>query len=125
MPSQTTQKKSQTRGTKQPKHVERTLEREAPAKQSRTGGGSSRKTSEESERGVHQYRTAKVVELVCSSTKGFEDAIKNGVADASRTLHDIHGCEVKNLNVTVKDGKIAAYKVDLKLAFAVEGTPRP
>lgn len=73
--------------------------------------------------GVHSHRTAKVVEVVASSTKSFEDAIKHAVEDASKTTRGITGCHVQNQSVKCKDGNVIEYRVDLKLAFGVEGTP--
>lgn len=69
---------------------------------------------------VHETTTAKVVELIGTSTTGFEDAIKNCVKDASTTTRGIRGCEVQNMNVKVENGKIVEYRVDLKAAFGVE-----
>jgi len=72
---------------------------------------------------LHAHRTAKVVELVASSTKSFEDAIEHAVQDAARTTRGINGCHVENLSVRCKDGKITEYRVDLKLAFGIESAP--
>ena len=62
---------------------------------------------------------AKVIELVGTSDKGWEDAAANAVKAASRTLHDITGVEVVNMTARVKDGKIVQYKTTVKIAFAV------
>lgn len=62
----------------------------------------------------------KVVELVGDSKVGWEDAIQNAVAEASKTVHGITGVEVLNMTANVKDGKILEYKADLQLAFEVE-----
>lgn len=69
---------------------------------------------------VHANRTAKVVELVASSTKSFEDAIQNAVTDASKTTRGITGCEVENFNVKCNDGEVTEYRVNLKVAFGIE-----
>ncbi len=73
---------------------------------------------------IHAHRTAKVVELVASSTKSFEDAVKHAVEDASRTTRGISGVEVLSWSVRCKEGKVSEYRVDLKLAFGVESSPR-
>lgn len=73
---------------------------------------------------VHAHRTAKVVELVCSSTRSFEDAIQKGLQDANASTRGITGAHVLNQSVKVKDGKIVEYKVDLKVAFGIERTPQ-
>lgn len=74
---------------------------------------------------LHEHRTAKVIELVGSSTRSFEDAIKNALADASETTRGISGAHVLNMSVKCDDGHVLEYKVDLKVAFGVERTPAP
>ena len=74
---------------------------------------------------VHAHRTAKVVELVASSTKSFEDAIQHALDDAHASTRGISGAHVQNMSVKCNDGKIIEYKVDLKVAFGVERTPKP
>lgn len=72
---------------------------------------------------VHAHRTAKVIELVASSTKSFEDAIAHAVEDANSTTRGITGCHVENMSVKCLDGRISEYRVDLKVAFGIERTP--
>ena len=74
---------------------------------------------------MHAHRTAKVVEIIGSSTKGFEDAIQHALDDASSTVHGISGAHVENFSVKCENGRITEYKVDLKIAFGIERTPRP
>jgi hypothetical protein len=74
---------------------------------------------------VHEHRTAKIIELVSSSTKSFEDAIRNGVADAQATTRGITGADVRNMSVRCDNGKIVAYQVNLNIAFGVERTTKP
>lgn len=81
--------------------------------------------TQQTEGGVHAHRTAKVVELVASSTKSFEDAIQHAVEDASKTTRGITGCHIQNQSVKCENGKILEYRVDLKLAFGIERTPSP
>jgi len=73
---------------------------------------------------VHAHRTAKVVEIVASSTKSFEDAIEKGLEDASKTTRGITGCHVENMSVKCDEGRIVEYRVDLKVAFGIERTPK-
>lgn len=70
----------------------------------------------------HEHRTAKVVELVGSSTRSFEDAVKNAIQDASATTRGITGAHVENWSVKCRNGAIVEYKVDLKVAFGIERT---
>ncbi len=72
---------------------------------------------------VHAHRTAKVVELVASSTKSFEDAIQHAIEDASHSTRGINGAQVNNLTVKCKQGKVVEYRADIKIAFGVESTP--
>jgi len=74
---------------------------------------------------MHAHRTAKVVELVSSSSRSFEDAIRNAVRDASETTRGITGAHVQNLSVRVQDGRIVEYKVNLNVAFGIERTRHP
>jgi dodecin len=84
-------------------------------------GSRSRRTA--SEAGGHAHRTAKVVELVGSSRKGFEDAIQSALEDARQTTRGIHGCEVLRWSIKCDDGEPLEYKVDLKVVFGIERTP--
>lgn len=74
---------------------------------------------------VHAHRTAKVVELLGSSTKSFDDAIRHSIQDATQTTREITGAHVDGFSVRVRDGKIVEYKVALKVAFGIERTPEP
>jgi flavin-binding protein dodecin len=62
----------------------------------------------------------KVIELIASSEKGLEDAIKNAVEEASRTIHNIDSVFVKDIKVHVKDGKISTYGIICKVSFRVD-----
>lgn len=62
---------------------------------------------------------AKITEISSSSTVSFEDAIKEGIKRASKTLHNITGAWVSEQKVDLKDGKITAYRVNLKLTFVL------
>jgi len=75
--------------------------------------------------GSHEHRTAKIVELMGSSTKSFEDAIRHSILDAAESTRGITGAHVENLSVKCEDGEIIEYKVNLKVAFGVERTRKP
>lgn len=60
---------------------------------------------------------AKVTEITSTSTKSFEDAIETGIARADKTLRNVEGAWVKTMKVEVKGGKVAAYRVGLKVTF--------
>jgi hypothetical protein len=63
---------------------------------------------------------AKVVELTASSTRSFEDAVKNGLSRATRTLHGVTGAWVQDMKVDVKDGKVTAWRVNMKVTFILD-----
>jgi dodecin len=60
---------------------------------------------------------ARVTEIISSSKKSFEDAIKKGIDRATKTLKNVEGAWVKEQKVIVKNGKISEYRVDLKVTF--------
>lgn len=62
----------------------------------------------------------KVVELVGESSRSWEDAVSNAVADASRTIDGITGVEVYNMTANIDNGKIVEYKANVKVAFGVK-----
>lgn len=63
----------------------------------------------------------KVIELVGTSPNSWEEATENAIEKAAETLRHITGADVVGQNVMVKDGDIVEYRVDLKVAFVVEG----
>jgi len=65
---------------------------------------------------------AKIVEIVGSSNKGWEDAAQNAVNEAVKTIREIHGIEVKDMTATIDQstGKITQYRIAVKLSFGVE-----
>ena len=60
---------------------------------------------------------ARVMEIISSSKKSFEDAIEKGISRAAKTLKNVEGAWVKEQKVIVKNGKISEYRVDLKVTF--------
>jgi len=64
---------------------------------------------------------AKVIELTSSSNKSFEDAIEQGIKRASKTLDNVEGAWIQEQKVVVKKGKIAEYRVNMKVTFVLNG----
>ncbi|MCB0716402.1 MAG: dodecin family protein [Chitinophagaceae bacterium] len=62
----------------------------------------------------------KVIEVIASSDKGFDEAVQQAVADASKTVKNIDSVWVKDMKGHVKDGKIFSYGVICKISFRVE-----
>ena len=63
---------------------------------------------------------ARVTELSAISEQGFEDAIGQAVARATKTLRGVEGCWVKDMNVMIEDGSITSYKVNVEITFQLE-----
>ena len=63
----------------------------------------------------------KVIELVGTSTDGWEQAVAGAVALASQSLRDLRVAEVSELDVTIDNGKVSAYRAKVKLSFKYEG----
>jgi flavin-binding protein dodecin len=63
---------------------------------------------------------ARVTELSAISEQGFEDAIQQAVARATKTLRGVEGCWVKDMNVMIEDGNIVGYKVNVEITFQLE-----
>jgi dodecin len=59
----------------------------------------------------------KVVEVIGTSTESWEDAGKNAVKTASRTLRDLRIAEVVKMDLKVEGGKVKAYRTRLMLSF--------
>jgi len=62
----------------------------------------------------------KIVDLVGSSKISWEDAAKNAVERASKTLRDLRIAEVKTLDMKIENGKVTAYRTRVKLSFKYE-----
>lgn len=63
---------------------------------------------------------ARVTELSATSETGFEDAITQAIARATRTLRGVEGAWVKDQNVLITDGNITGYKVNVEITFQLE-----
>ncbi|MEM1263593.1 MAG: dodecin family protein [Pseudomonadota bacterium] len=62
---------------------------------------------------------ARVTEIIASSTKSFEDAVRVGVKRASETLDNVQGAWVQDQKVVCEDGKVIEYRVNLKVTFVL------
>ena len=58
-----------------------------------------------------------IIEIVGTSPKSWEDAAKNALATASKTLEDLRIAEVVKQDVTVENGKITTFRVRLNISF--------
>ena len=62
----------------------------------------------------------KVVEILGDSPNSWEDATAKAIKKASKSINDIRSAFVQSQSVTVKDGKVNAYRVNLKITFLVK-----
>jgi len=62
----------------------------------------------------------KIIEILGVSEESFDDAIKQGIERASKTVKNITGVDIIGKTGDVKDGKITQYRVNMKLCFVVE-----
>lgn len=63
----------------------------------------------------------KVIEVIASSEKSFDDAVEQAVKESSKTVRNIDSVWVKDMKVHVKDGKIKSYGVICKVSFRLDG----
>lgn len=62
---------------------------------------------------------AKTSEITASSSKSFEDAIRHGISKMGKSVDNIESAWVKEQKVIVEKGKVAAYRVTMKVTFIV------
>jgi len=63
----------------------------------------------------------RVIDVIGTSTKSWEDAAKNAVETAAGSLRDLRVAEVSQLDVKVENGKVVAYRARVQLSFKYEG----
>ena len=63
----------------------------------------------------------KIIELVGTSTNSWEEAAKNAVERAGRSLRDLRVAEIDTLDMVVKDNKVSAFRARVKVSFKYEG----
>jgi flavin-binding protein dodecin len=63
---------------------------------------------------------ATVTEISATSPDSFEAAVQEGVNRANKTLRNVEGAWVKDMNVMIEDGSITGYKVNLEITFVLE-----
>ncbi|HEY8143382.1 MAG TPA: dodecin family protein [Kofleriaceae bacterium] len=63
---------------------------------------------------------ARITEISAESTKSFEDAIVQGIERANKTLKNVKGAWVQDQKITIENGKIAMYRVNLKITFVLQ-----
>jgi len=62
---------------------------------------------------------ARVTEITSSSSKSFDDALREGLDRATKTLKNVSGAWIKSHEVVTKNGKITEYRVRMKVTFVL------
>jgi flavin-binding protein dodecin len=63
----------------------------------------------------------RVTQIIGTSPTSWEDAAKNAVETAAKTLRDLRIAEVEQLDLKVENGKVVAYRAAVSLSFKYEG----
>jgi flavin-binding protein dodecin len=63
---------------------------------------------------------ARVTEISSTSSKGFDDAIQQGITRATKTLRNVRSAWVKEQRVDIKNDQIAEYQVNLMVTFVLD-----
>lgn len=74
------------------------------------------KKSSSSDTGVYR-----VTEVIGTSKVSWEDAAKNAVETAAKTLRDLRIAEVGKLDMKIENGKVVAYRARVSLSFKYDG----
>ena len=61
--------------------------------------------------------TYKIIELVGTSAKSWEDAAKSAVETASKSLKELRIAEISELDMKIEGGKVVAYRARVKVSF--------
>ncbi|MFJ5861896.1 dodecin [Pseudarthrobacter sp. NPDC092439] len=65
-------------------------------------------------------RTYSISEIVGTSDQGVDDAVRNGIAQAAKTVRNLDWFEVKEIRGHLEDGKIADWQVTIKIGFRLD-----
>ncbi len=64
--------------------------------------------------------TAKVIEILAQSEKGWEDAAQNAVNEVSKTVDNVEHIYSKEMQAVVENNKITKYRINAKVTFVVK-----
>ncbi len=65
----------------------------------------------------------RVTEIIGTSTRSWEDAAKRAIQTAATSLRELRVAEVTELDMTIENGKVQAYRAKVKLSFKYEAAP--
>lgn len=63
---------------------------------------------------------ARITEISATSTESFDDAVKQGIARATKTLRGVTSAWVKDQRVSLEGDRIAHYQVNLQITFVLD-----
>jgi flavin-binding protein dodecin len=63
---------------------------------------------------------ARITEISSTSTQSMEDAVKQGIDRASKTLRGLRSAWIKEQTVDIDNGKISSYRVNMLVTFVLE-----
>lgn len=66
--------------------------------------------------------TLKVIEVLAQSDKSWEDAARNAVDEASKSVHGIKSIYIKEMEASVENGKLTQYRINGKISFLLDGS---
>ena len=69
---------------------------------------------------VEGMSVIKVIEVVSTSPISWQDAVEEGIKEASRTIHNIVGVDIVSMKGHVHNNVISEYRTDLKIAYLVD-----
>jgi dodecin len=75
--------------------------------------------------GVPVMPIAQVIEISATSDESFEDAIQQGIEEASETFENISGAWIKEQKVKIEKGEIIEFKVNMQVTALVEEQEQP
>ena len=64
---------------------------------------------------------AKVIEVIAESDKSWDDAVKNALAEAAKTVDDIKEIWVSGMKAIVENNKVVRYRITAKITFVLKG----
>ncbi|HZH72171.1 MAG TPA: dodecin family protein [Mariniphaga sp.] len=65
-------------------------------------------------------RLVKIIEVIAVSDKGFSDATRKAVEEASKTVKNIKSVYVKEMKASVENNQVVTYAVNAKISFEIE-----
>lgn len=65
-------------------------------------------------------KVLKVIEVLAESSKSWEDATRNAVKEASKTVKNIRSVYIKEQSCVIKDSDVSLFRVNVKITFEVQ-----